>query len=1088
MPQPPKPAQQPETTTGVAYIDNLAAFFKEVVRHQETTELEGVIYPGKVDNKKFSRLLKYIAGGKGTSMTEQLDISFRRGREDYRIEISGRENVVAFIKGGGRILHSQVPLTLLLKGTVPGFRPIVIDACETRVKLKTETEVVQDRPAMLRILSGYKQRTYRVKKRFSVPSPDGKFRFDMTVVRSVSVMQGETVSEAGAMTAPQTYEVEIEYVGGGGDPQPDPAGLAKSLVRYALELKMAMDGEETYVPPSVVDAVLADFEALFKDRRFIGPNLVTLERNNLAPNPYNNDYVVKGYTVTDKADGERCLLYASSAVENGEVFKLTRNGRSPMRVQRTGMRAKGGSGGGGVFVLDCEHITRTASGAETSQFMVFDAYAYGGQGVGHMPLMGDAEDQASAPTRSRLACARAAAASIDVSGTPHNGVEVKRFYADDIFKGAAEILALQRCGKMKYYIDGLVYTPKALPVGALFDGDKPHFGGTWDKVFKWKPPRDNSIDFEVRFVGTPVPSLGPGGLPLVQRMDLYVGYQSGHAFLPEKAPGRISSLDALLAAADPRPYASWNQQQNQNNYTSRLFALGGDGDGDGGASTASTANNKDGTVSSVDVHVDPAKNRPLCKDGSVIEDHAVVEMVRDEETGVAGRWVPLRLRPDKDHGNDYNTAMNVWRSMCNPVDEEMVTGSVRLSADAYAFETPDVYYRRDAASWSRGRAASRVMRDFHNKWVKRMLLAKIFSPFMPRQRGAHLHAKPHQQRKTVGGGEPRGEHPEGQQGASVFDIACGKANDIAKYFEHGVTTIVGADKSGDNIENAFDGAYARVMDLRNGRSGPELRDKARRATVAFCEADFGVTVDNAYMDRVVDNDARAVMKLLWHGVMPSAASSAATQQQQPMLAPYRGIVRRRFDVVACQFAIHYFMSSKRSLSAFMKNVDNLIKPGGLFVGTCLDGRAVDRAFRGGGDGATIRGTRGGRLVWSVTKLYDRLDEDDTIYNNFGKKLRVFVETINQPIDEYVVDFDLLTAELATHDIVALTAEESEALGLLRGHTGTFRDVFDEHNASGNREFRETIGAHMTDEEKRYSFLNRWFVFKKRRGSADGAVL
>ena len=46
----------------------------------------------------------------------------------------------------------------------------------------------------------------------------------------------------------------------------------------------------------------------------------------------------------------------------------------------------------------------------------------------------------------------------------------------------------------------MIFTPINLSVGAKKEGDDSILTGTWNRVFKWKPPEENTIDFLVKFV------------------------------------------------------------------------------------------------------------------------------------------------------------------------------------------------------------------------------------------------------------------------------------------------------------------------------------------------------------------------------------------------------------------------------------------------------------------------------------------------------------------------------------------------------------------------------------------------------------
>ena len=53
----------------------------------------------------------------------------------------------------------------------------------------------------------------------------------------------------------------------------------------------------------------------------------------------------------------------------------------------------------------------------------------------------------------------------------------------------------------KYRIDGLIFLPLSFAVKAKNVYDKPDYiGGTWNHNFKWKPPEENTIDFQVKYV------------------------------------------------------------------------------------------------------------------------------------------------------------------------------------------------------------------------------------------------------------------------------------------------------------------------------------------------------------------------------------------------------------------------------------------------------------------------------------------------------------------------------------------------------------------------------------------------------------
>jgi hypothetical protein len=117
----------------------------------------------------------------------------------------------------------------------------------------------------------------------------------------------------------------------------------------------------------------------------------------------------------------------------------------------------------------------------------------------------------------------------------------------------------------------------------------------------------------------------------------------------------------------------------------------------------------------------------------------------------------------------------------------------------------------------------------------------------------------------------------------------------------------------------------------------------------------------------------------------------------------------------------------------------------------------------------MQGQINGRIIWKVKKLYDSLDPKDHS-QNIGKKIEVFMETINKPFEEYVVDFGMLESALAKHGMVLVTPEANpeifQGASALPSGNGSFRDLY---KAAGNA---------MDPAERDFSFLNKYFIFQK----------
>lgn len=67
-----------------------------------------------------------------------------------------------------------------------------------------------------------------------------------------------------------------------------------------------------------------------------------------------------------------------------------------------------------------------------------------------------------------------------------------------------------------------------------------------------------------------------------------------------------------------------------------------------------------------------------------------------------------------------------------------------------------------------------------------------------------------------------------------------------------------------------------------------------------------------------------------------------------------------FDVVSCQFAIHYSFASEARARMAMRNVSMVLRPGGYFLGTCAPDASLQRR-ESCGSGCNLR--RGLAFFW-----------------------------------------------------------------------------------------------------------------------------
>lgn len=151
------------------------------------------------------------------------------------------------------------------------------------------------------------------------------------------------------------------------------------------------------------------------------------------------------------------------------------------------------------------------------------------------------------------------------------------------------------------------------------------------------------------------------------------------------------------------------------------------------------------------------------------------------------------------------------------------------------------------------------------------------------------------------------------------------------------------------------------------------------------------------------------------------------------------------DVVTSMFAFHYFFESEDTFNNIMKTIDNNLKMGGYFIGTMFDGDLITDLVK---DSDTFELVDDDKIRFRI-KRYNKLSK-----RLFGNKLSVYLnETVlDEPMDEYVVYFDLFVKEMRR-----------------RGYELVESKLFNEEDYS-------RYG--LNDLERRISFLNRSFVFKR----------
>ena len=217
-------------------------------------------------------------------------------------------------------------------------------------------------------------------------------------------------------------------------------------------------------------------------------NIAPINENALIPN------IRQNYTVTDKADGERSLLFIA---HTGKIYLI--NNR--MQVVFTGAQTENSE----LYnsLLDGEIIYQDKYQKYINLFAGFDIYFINKENVRALSFIPQSVEEME--LRHRLSLLKELVKNLKpVSVVPNEPspikIETKRFYPlyanESIFEGCNTILTDVDNGLYEYETDGLIFTPASLGVGSNTIGKAgPLRKIPWDYSFKWKPPQYNTIDF-----------------------------------------------------------------------------------------------------------------------------------------------------------------------------------------------------------------------------------------------------------------------------------------------------------------------------------------------------------------------------------------------------------------------------------------------------------------------------------------------------------------------------------------------------------------------------------------------------------------
>ena len=972
--------------------------------------------------------------------------------------------------------------------TKRNFFPVDNKEFRFRVGYQNEQELTMNNDIVRNMIESKRwadsKKVFRHLNRVRFTHPEYPVFADITILRS-SAKSGRapipkyTIQDAKVFQEAETYEVELEIdnyrVGEGMKYSQLPKLLAD--VRKAIRVVLsAIQGTNYPIAESEMRHVIRTYQRLIHGPRadkeenlscsFVGPSSRTLQMENIVETRGGSVPNIRyGYTVTDKADGDRKMMLID---DSGKIYFIDMN----MRVEGTGAMTAKKALHSSLF--DGEHIKHDKTGKFINMFAVFDVYYINKTSIREYPLIHlpdkireeeekGAEKKEDPNTRWHImnyaiselkpfsvlekhnpkreaGVQPSTSSSSNVCGIR---VQCKEFYVgsskggSEIFRHCGTILSKSNDGLFEYNTDGLIFTPAEYGVGGKPDlVAGPLYKHTWDMSFKWKPSEFNSVDFLVRVkkdangrevIGTEFEDGFGASINQFKTLILHCGFD-------EKKHGYMNPFQQLIDGEFKKRDDPTNDDEEvrpESSYSARPFM---------------PTNPADPKASLCNIMLSGDGGLMRTESGEVFEENMIVEFRYDGTKKGSWRWIPIRVRYDKtaetsslcygnrgnafrkkkqSFGNDYTTADNNWFSIHNPITPLMIrTGEYIPVVESIG---EDVYYTRKS-----GDTTTRGLRDFHNLYVKMRLIGGVAN------------------RKDT-----------------LIDYAVGKAGDLSKWRAAKLGFVLGIDISKDNIMHRVDGACARYLTEASKYSG--------MFDAIFLNGNSAQNIRNGdafegYKEKMV---ARAVF-----GEGPKVRADLGASVYKSF-----GVASEGFSISSCQFAVHYFFENVRSLHNFARNVSECTRVGGIFVGTCWDGKTVFNWLKTKPCGESFTITRYGTKLFQITKMYDESGfPDDEL--SLGYPISVYQESIGQNIVEYLVNFEFLRRTMENYGFELLNREEAIQFGFPNGGTGMFdglySDMMSEVERNPESAMKYGTAPDMTADEKTISYLNRYFIFRKVR--------
>ena len=871
---------------------------------------------------------------------------------------------------------------------------------------------------------------FRMKSRISVileSNSEIDLTLDITAVR-------QSLDINKIQFTPYNYEVELDFNKKKALSEKKEKEYMDKILNYIEYTKKVIEQTNNIISNSEKEQILKTYKKLLYNDESIsvktlyGQSVTSLEIIHLV------DQLPNKYSVTDKADGERCL----GIIMNNKLYLIFTN----LEIKYSGVNIEDKYSNYNNTIMDGEYIFN--SKLNKYIFAAFDILYYKGENI---QLTSKLENRYNSLIDVIDKCF-GFKFNMKIYKDKFDMIKINKYYSENLsdylkylmsnliknkidtficFKYFIFVLGgsdseifnysdiiwntytKSGTSNVPYILDGLIYTP----LNQIYTRSKKDIKFS---NYKWKPSNKNSIDFYVKFEKDP------------QTGKLLNVFDDSIDDNIEGKTYKILNLHVGKVVNNLEIPVLFRKFENLH-----ICKLG----------------NLDGLVRDIE--------------GDIIQDNTVVEFYYNDDSRIPPdfRWVPIRTRHDKTesviknkkkYGNNIDIANSIWNSMQENItiddisklgkeslyENEMLEIKKRIDATTIAIlKQKDVYYQKTTNF-------AKPLRNFNN-YVKSNIIFTYCSPKMMNNKIKKL---------------------------TILDYGCGLGGDILKFFHAKIDNYVGIDLDSHGIHSSTNGAISRYNNFR--RKMPNFPN------MEFIICDGGsklnLSAQENALGKMSDNN-----KNLIKNIFGSSEDNLSN---------------RKFDVINCQLMVHFLLKNDTTWSNFCDNINNFLADDGYILMTCFDGKMIHDLFNENLGRIEEKYTTDdgiSKKFFEYKSSYDYktkdIDRTGLSYNAF---VTIFMEDENFDT-EYLVTDNFLKSSLKEKCNLDLV-ETASFFDIYKQKIKFFEDVAPKEENIDSKNYFMKISEFYNQDDSinkaslKFCKLHRYYVFKKRSGSKSNVVI